>query len=197
MFRHFAALLIAFVLAVLAWVASHTSCILYKHDVTRSATAMIAQQLNYGLISSGDPIPVTDESVRAINSWLSGASADGHPITHKFGEVGDWKTDGWGSAYRCVKISSTNASGHMFGIYSLGEDRKSDSEGNDSDDINTWAPHPTSFYRRRIAVSEVFTFAMFFGVACLFVFAIVGASTPRASPATAAAMEPSDAADTR
>jgi hypothetical protein len=85
----------------------------------------------------------------------------------------------------------------MFGIYSLGEDRKSDSEGNDSDDINTWAPHPTCFYRRRIAVSEVFTFAMFFGVACLFVFAIVGASTPRASPATAAAMEPSDAADSR
>jgi hypothetical protein len=122
-FRHFAALLIAFVLAVLAWVASHTSCILYKHDVTRSATAMIAQQLNYGLISSGVPIPVTDESVRAINSWLSGASADGHPTTHKFGEVGDWKTDGWGSAYRCVKISSTNASGHMFGISLCANDR--------------------------------------------------------------------------
>ena len=62
--------------------------------------------------------------------------------------------DGWNSAYRCVKLDAENKPTdenefHVIGIYSVGEDGLSVTQGNDADDLNSWAFDRAYYQKRR------------------------------------------------
>lgn len=65
-------------------------------------------------------------------------------------------TDGWGNNYVYRNPGIYNIK--SYDLYSLGEDSKSASEGNDDDDINNWNPKDTwkDYYKLRIPIGIKF-----------------------------------------
>jgi len=61
--------------------------------------------------------------------------------------------DPWGNPYQIVELDRRGMYGlpSTFHVYSLGEDGKSDSSGNDPDDINSWNFDVEKHYGRRVA----------------------------------------------
>ena len=57
--------------------------------------------------------------------------------------------DPWGNAYPMSNLSEDGVPGKIE-MYSFGEDGVTRSEGNDTDDINTWDSRSASFYDRRV-----------------------------------------------
>ncbi len=84
-----------------------------------------------------------------INAWLSGTIERNHPIT-KVLSVRCPDRDPWDQPYVFVHLSNSTRNIHT-GIYSKGQDRISNSNGNDADDINSWNDYSDSFYSYAIA----------------------------------------------
>lgn len=105
-----------------------------------------------------DEYPMTEHE---INQWLSGKLDPNHPAMtrlqwYKGGDV-FFPLDQWGNPYRCV-FGKFRRPGidrlYTIGIYSMGEDGISLSNGNDPDDINSWSDWPGYFYYQRFAEEE-------------------------------------------
>jgi hypothetical protein len=96
--------------------------------------------------------PVTEDE---INQWFAGTLNPNHPATKDFSYF-DSRLDPWGHPYRCVspKASPDGQSTHDVGVYSMGQDGVSESNGNDPDDINSWDDHHRRFYLDQIATRK-------------------------------------------
>ena len=87
-------------------------------------------------------------SVEYVNSYLAGSS-DPDDLLWLLSQP----VDLWGQPYKCRRhIVMPDGTVTESGIYSLGEDGISTSNGNDPDDLNSWDEQCYSFYRRRDAV---------------------------------------------
>ncbi len=61
------------------------------------------------------------------------------------------ETDIWGNTYRLAIDGSGLNAAERIDVYSLGEDGKTTTNGNDPDDINSWTEPSTEFYDRRLS----------------------------------------------
>lgn len=87
-------------------------------------------------------------TAQAINSWL----CNRHESTGGLDEeiTFDAGFDPWGRPYVFVeRDSSSHDTWDRVHVYSLGEDGKTDSDGNDIDDLNTWNEMSRRYYVRR------------------------------------------------
>lgn len=73
-----------------------------------------------------------------------------------FDEEAFWRdlgfsSDPWGNRYHLAGGGKPTgvARPHPFGAYCLGQDGKSNSQGNDPDDLNTWFDRVPEFYKQR------------------------------------------------
>ncbi len=90
------------------------------------------------------PIAVLNENLEDVNFYWS------QPIDRiKMGML--WPRDSWGQPFKAVALDergepAPNVKESMvIGYYSVGQDGKSDSYGNDPDDLNSWRPS-TEYY---------------------------------------------------
>lgn len=105
--------------------APHPNRILADFGVIR--TAMIAFEAEYGRFpteAEGQKALVERPSTIPEGLWKQ--------------QLDEVLLDRWGNEYRFRTDITTNRSD--FGFYSLGPDGKSNSRGNDDDDISTWRP---------------------------------------------------------
>jgi len=84
--------------------------------------------------------------------------------------------DPWGNTYQHEMLEDPQNKSVQFRVYSMGEDGRSASRGNDPDDINSWDEHHREFYNRahiREAIPElaiemmILILPMFLVVHCL------------------------------
>ncbi|MCA9265743.1 MAG: hypothetical protein KDA60_17900 [Planctomycetales bacterium] len=94
-----------------------------------------------------------------VNQWLAGSLPDTHPAAHDLYESPGF--DPWGSPYKCLpNVQLSNGVVQPFGVYSMGRDSESESNGNDPDDLNSWNEDCYQWYvnditqrnRRRIGI---------------------------------------------
>ena len=99
------------------WAAAH-------HDVTwleRTIERILANDRN-GVLSDD-----------AIKAWLGGQSLPAVTMNN------DLVADPWGNAYRFRRFADPDrAGGKPFGVYSVGRDGLSSSQGEDDDDFSSW-----------------------------------------------------------
>lgn len=74
-------------------------------------------------------------------------------------------TDTWGNHYRLALHDSDSSEMDQVRIYSLGEDGKTATDGNDPDDINSWTDSNTQFYDQRQAYRLIWA-TLALGVLC-------------------------------
>lgn len=79
--------------------------------------------------------PVVSESV--VNKWLDGSLTAQDPAIDVLGDIP--RHDPWGNAFQAIRdFKSANGKTVKLGIYTLGRDGISKTNGNDPDDLNTW-----------------------------------------------------------
>ncbi len=85
--------------------------------------------------------------------------------------------DPWQQPYRCVRnLRLEDGSLVELGVYSVGKDGISETQGSDPDDLNSWSEHQGDYYRHEIrntnflaaAITGLFvtpfTYAMLYGL---------------------------------
>ncbi len=115
---------------------------MYESDAggTRSVLMMIE-----GNDSSSLRPPVSEET---LNRWLSGGLTRRELHETGLGSFCD-SLDIWGNPYRAVRdLTLPDGTVVELGVYSMGEDGSSASDGNDPDDINTWSESWKEHYRQ-------------------------------------------------
>lgn len=97
--------------------------------------------------------------IRSIRIWAQ-TVLDDHPEIRfeSYDQTDLWQhlghhVDPWSNDYRVVELQRTGTLGSKstFHVYSLGADGKSESGGNDPDDINSWNYDRDNFYGPSIA----------------------------------------------
>ena len=99
-------------------------------------------------------------SQQAIEVWLDGSMGNNHRLRASLGESPD--KDPWGNPYRCVERSADGKD--RLGVYSLGRDGISESNGNDMDDLNSWSDDSFRWYQNDINRRERIDIAVQAGV---------------------------------
>ena len=84
-------------------------------------------------------------SVAKLSRWMNGNVRQDDPRELQWASSPG--SDPWGNAYRIVEFESPASDKQRFGIYSLGRDGKSTTDGNDQDDIRSWTDDPLGFYQ--------------------------------------------------
>jgi len=91
----------------------------------------------------------TDVSVDAINDWLAGELSPAHPLAGELEESP--RKDPWQNAYRCIQFGHAyHGEPRTLGVYSMGRDGVSKTNGNDTDDLNSWNSDSIQWYIRDI-----------------------------------------------
>jgi len=115
-----------------------------RADIFALESAVEMYRVNYGLPSTQDGLRSLVERPSAL-----GSDVRWHPLMHKL------PNDPWGHPY-CYIVGEGFSSG--FGVYSLGADGQSTTQGNDADDINSWRGYPPKTqYRFPLWVLSFFT----------------------------------------
>jgi hypothetical protein len=93
-------------------------------------------------------------SVDAINAWLAKKPLN-DPRARQALRDDSVELDPWGNPYHCGRdMELVDGRVIPIGIYSLGEDGLSQTQGNDSDDINSWDENAGAYYRTKIRESN-------------------------------------------
>jgi hypothetical protein len=88
-----------------------------------------------------------------INQWLDHTLSAEHWVSKEL--VERIELDPWGSPYKCVRNRTLdNGTVVPMGIFSMGRDGVSRSEGNDPDDLNSWDARSGDYYRLEIAAAN-------------------------------------------
>lgn len=86
-----------------------------------------------------------------LDKWLAGNLNEKERAKHGLEDFP--VLDPWGRPYRYVRdMTLPDRAVVDFGVYSLGEDGKSTSNGNDPDDISSWVPYPdnVAYYSQKV-----------------------------------------------
>ncbi|MGC3966342.1 MAG: hypothetical protein QM775_02920 [Pirellulales bacterium] len=96
----------------------------------------------------------------ALNRWLNNGLTPEDQVTYPGLPSGErCYPDAWQRPLIAVRDHKLNDGRNVpLGIYSLGEDGASNSEGQDADDISSWDENAGDFYRRR---EKWYAFLMF------------------------------------
>ncbi len=122
-----------------------TELVSYRFTYARRGAGDVERQLSFSEINkSRAPF---DEVT--INAWLAQQIPLTHPIWQRMVEHPG--LDPWKRPYRCVR-NRTLADGTLvdLGVYSMGKDGVSNSEGNDPDDLNSWNEQQGGYYYEEI-----------------------------------------------
>jgi hypothetical protein len=120
----------------------------YKHSVAYVSVTRLSKQL--AAIDGEFQDSLEDENrTVAFNNWLNGESPVPLELAKKLGEFPD--ADPWKNSYQFVRLEK----GQSSGVFSLGRDAKTESAGNDTDDLNSWKEDSGAVYAQ-----EVFAQAM-------------------------------------
>jgi len=91
-----------------------------------------------------------DVSVDAINDWLAGGLSPDHSLAKELRESPH--KDPWKHPYRCIRFVHTyDGETRKLGVYSMGRDGASKTNGNDRDDLNSWNLESHHWYVRDTA----------------------------------------------
>jgi len=114
--------------ALSPWLTTQQIRVTYRHSSTRR----VIKDINYVAMYLKDANKLTHSNLvnspELANTW-SQVDSWGRPIQYVMDESGNLIMDDW-----------------TLLAYSLGEDGKSESNGNDADDINTWDEHHIDYY---------------------------------------------------
>lgn len=99
-------------------------------------------------------------SQQSIEAWLDGSMGSNHRLRENLGESPGG--DPWGNLYRCVERSVDGED--RLGVYSLGRDGTSKSNGDDRDDLNSWSDDSLRWYRNATNRRERIDLAVHAGV---------------------------------
>lgn len=84
-----------------------------------------------------------------INQWLAFRIEDHDPLDMISREL-----DAWGNPYYCRRnVVMSDGTLVPVGVYSTGRDGVTQSDGNDTDDINSWDPQSAAWYGRQARLS--------------------------------------------
>lgn len=93
-------------------------------------------------------------SLNELEKLFAGQLPPNHPLARSF--AGHFLVDYWYEPIRFVKLNQDDDDVEKrFGIYSTGADRASASDGNDLDDINSWAKNSTQHYQDKDRMSNM------------------------------------------
>ena len=150
-------------------------------------------RLRLNIISARDAYPQSFSS-SAVNGWLARSNLGSNPFATAIGLESD--LDPWGRPYVFLERSSPSKEiWDGMHIYSLGEDGRTDSQGDDPDDINTWYDRSFDFYvhreNRNTFNRHLKRLTWLFPLACVALLASMRMLRRKAAPGT----EPRIAAD--
>jgi hypothetical protein len=124
-----------------AWLSDRgeTARVCYRFDAAISEVRnlrLLAELIWDGAFDTPEFCGTKDLTVNLLNDWLAESLPSDHPLIrckdHR-------RLDPWGNPYRCVSLNSNNSQ-LPFGFYSAGSNGISQTDGNDSDDLNSWNP---------------------------------------------------------
>jgi len=116
-----------------------------KWEVARTGVHNISRRVTNACMVQEE----TDVSVDAVNDWLAGELSPADPLAEELGESPH--KDPWQNPYRCIRFVHTYyGESRTFGVYSMGRDGVSKTNGNDTDDLNSWNSESHQWYRRDI-----------------------------------------------
>lgn len=98
--------------------------------------------------------PISPRAERVLQQWLRGELSDSQLSEYRLHPNGPF-LDCWGRPYQ-VAFNKRQSDGQVqwVGIYSLGYDGVSLSQGDDPDDLNSWDENSDSFYWESIATQH-------------------------------------------
>ena len=140
-------LLVAFLafLAATCFVALFPPLITYKWTVAKMEIDNISRRV----ANASMFVDESDVTAENINAWFAGDLPPTHPLAKELGTSS--RKDPWGHPYRCIRFAHTyRGERRAFGIFSMGRDGVSATDGNDSDDLNSWNPESHQWYVRDI-----------------------------------------------
>lgn len=142
----FPAYVVTFVVYWFLWVG-----VSHPNDIGRVQDALRTTRYSKQFIDDAEKDRGRQFPDDAIAGWLAGENdlAGLSP----FQDLAECRVDPWGHSYRFVRRLS-DAAGGSIGVYSVGEDGVSLTEGNDSDDVNSWNPASRSYYFDRAAQQQ-------------------------------------------
>ncbi len=118
-----------------------------------------------------------------LNDWLADRLPADYPVKTQLSQHPG--VDAWGNTYRVVRDVTSDDGGLVpVGVYSMGLDGESATEGNDADDVSSWSDRSPGYYdvlhkgdrkqrhRAQVAVHAALwtpvTYAVLFGIVWLF-----------------------------
>lgn len=132
-------------LAATCIVALFPPLITYKWEVARTGVRDISRRVTDACRMQDE----TDVSVETINDWLVGELSPDHPLAAELRESP--RKDPWKNPYGCIRFVHTYGDEtRALGIYSMGRDGVSKTNGNDMDDVNSWNWQSHQWYVRDI-----------------------------------------------
>jgi hypothetical protein len=122
-------------------VALFPPLITYKWDVARTEVYNISRRVTDACRILGE----AEVSADAVNDWLAGKLPSDHPLAKEMGESPH--KDPWENLYRCIRfVHSDDGEARTLGVYSMGRDGVSETDGNDTDDLNSWNSESHQWY---------------------------------------------------
>ena len=181
----------AFFLAVLLvqlWDWEFGPLVTYRHSRAFIGMNSVQIVIVCSDVSVGPEAAIPED---VINQWLAGQLPANNPATQALREHPG--LDPWGNPYRCVRNVKLPEGGmQSIGVYSMGRDGVSETNGNDPDDLNSWDRDCSDWYirdiNRRNRISNgtygaALTPLVYFGlIVCGRLFGLFRAPTYGASP---------------
>jgi hypothetical protein len=117
----------------------------YMFDVAQWNAVVVLDQIQWSEFFHKH----TPHDEATINDWLAQRLPPSHQIWQQLREHPG--VDPWGQPYRCIRNRHlTDGTLVELGVYSIGRDGVSESQGNDPDDLNSWNKDPNKYYRDEI-----------------------------------------------
>lgn len=126
----------------LAWVLAAP----FSHRLIYYRWAQAVNQLN-GVALDIDHrfAPHRRTTVDCVQRWINGQPLQSDP--HEFQMASPPENDPWGNPLQAVERID-DAGTRRIAVFSLGRDGASATNGEDPDDINSWADDPVAYYQR-------------------------------------------------
>jgi hypothetical protein len=126
----------------------------YQHSIAYGHVNSLKKQLAV-IDLEFDKTIEPDQRVSAFNEWLTGRTPAHKELAKKLGNSPE--PDPWENPYRFVRLEKEPS--ELIGVFSLGRDAKTTSNGNDTDDLNSWDENSGAIYAQEVfaaAMTQIF-----------------------------------------